>query len=100
VNRREESAMKFIVTFEFNPQGRNEAIARFLATGGPTPTGTTLLGRWTAADFSVGFVLVESDDVKSLTEFALGWTDQIVLKTIPVIEDAELGGLLQRLFPR
>ena len=62
--------MKFMLTFAIKPEikGRDEAIARFKKTGGQTPKGTKLLGRWTAADFSGGFVLIESDDVAALTE--------------------------------
>jgi hypothetical protein len=52
--------------------------------------------RWTAADFSGGFVLLESDDVKALAEFALMWSDLMELTVVPVSEDMELGELLER----
>ncbi len=59
--------MRFILTFTIKPEGkgRDEAIARLKNTGGLAPEGAKLLGRWTAADFSGGFVLLESDDVKA-----------------------------------
>ena len=90
--------MKFIVTFSMKPEtkGRDEAIARFKATGGQPPAGTTLLGRWIAADFSGGFLLLESDDAKALTEFSLTWSDVMELRIVPVIEDAEFVEVLQR----
>jgi hypothetical protein len=90
--------MKFILTFTIKPEGkgRDEAIARFKNTGGPAQEGAKLLGRWTAADFSGGFVLLESDDVKALTEFSLMWSDIMELKIVPVIEDADLGVVLMR----
>ena len=90
--------MKFILTFSMHPDGkaREEAIARFRATGGQPPKGAKLLGRWTAADFSGGYDLLESDDVKALTEFSLMWSDLMALKITPVIEDAELGEVLSR----
>ena len=90
--------MRFMLTFAIKPEskGRDEAIARFKATGGQAPKGAKLLGRWTAADFSGGFVLLESDDGKALTEFALAWSDLMELKIVPVIEDAELGEVLNR----
>lgn len=90
--------MKFIVTFGIKPEmkSRDEAIARFQATGGMPPEGTKFLGRWTAADFTGGFVLVESDDAKSLTEYSLMWTDLIEIRIIPVLEDADLIEVLQR----
>jgi hypothetical protein len=90
--------MKFMLTFTLKPetQGRDEALARFQETGGQPPAGVKLLGRWTAADFSGGFDLLESDDAAALTEFALLWSDLMELKLVPVVEDAELSAVLQR----
>lgn len=90
--------MKFMLTFAIKPEskGRDEAIARFKATGGLPPEGVKLLGRWTAADFSGGFDLLESDDVKALAEFSLMWSDVIETKIVPVLEDADLGVVLTR----
>jgi len=90
--------MKFMLTFTIKPEAksRDEAIARFQKTGGQPPRGAKLLGRWTAADFSGGFDLIESDDVKALTEFALMWSDLIELRLTPVIEDAQLVEVLGR----
>jgi len=90
--------MKFMLTFTIKPEakGRDEAIARFKKTGGQPPNGVKLLGRWTAADFSGGFDLLESDDVKALTEFALMWSDLMELKIVPVAEDTDLIEVLKR----
>jgi hypothetical protein len=90
--------MKFMMTFSFKPESktRDQAIARFKATGGQPPKGAKLLGRWTAADFSGGFVLLESDDAKAITEFSLMWSDLIGLKVAPVLEDGELNEVLNR----
>jgi hypothetical protein len=65
--------MKFMLTFSIKPEGakRDEAIVRFQKTGGMPPKGARLLGRWTRADFSGGFDLLEGEDPKALTEFAL-----------------------------
>ncbi len=91
--------MKFMLTFAFTPEarGRDEAIARFKKTGGQPPAGARLLGRWTAADFSGGSVLLESDDARVLTEFALMWSDVMEVKIVPVLEDHELTETLRRL---
>jgi uncharacterized protein DUF3303 len=96
--RKWESTMKFMLTFSLKPdtKARDEAIGRFKATGGRSPKGAKLLGRWTAADFSGGFDLLEADDVRALTEFSLIWSDLMELKIVPVIEDSELGEVLNR----
>jgi hypothetical protein len=87
-----------LLTFAIKPEikGRDEAIARFKATGGQPGKGAKLLGRWTATDFSGGYDLIQSDDAKALTEFSLMWSDVMELKLIPVIEDGELAQVLSR----
>ena len=91
--------MKFITTFSWKPdtRTRDEGIARFRTTGGQPPAGVKLLGRWTRADFSGGFDLLESDDPRALAEFALMWSDLMELTIVPVLEDQELSEVLQRL---
>jgi hypothetical protein len=97
-NLAKDSTMKFMMTFSLKPEtkGRDEAIDRFKRTGGQPPAGAKLLGRWTAADFSGGFDLLESEDAKALVEFALMWSDLMELRIVPVLEDAELNDVLQR----
>jgi hypothetical protein len=85
-----------MLTFSIKPQTRNEAIDRFRQTGGLPSAGAKLLGRWTRADFSGGFDLVETDDPKALTAFALGWSDLMDLAVVPVVDDKELGEVLRR----
>ncbi len=90
--------MQFITVFTVRPdtKGRDEAIRRFKETGGVPPKGATLLGRWTRADFSGGFALIESDDSQVLLEFALMWSDLMELSIVPVLDDRSLGAVLQR----
>src|SRR5438128_7071593 len=72
-----EVLMKFMLTFTWtpNPQARAEGLGRFQKTGGLPPPGLELLGRWTRADLSGGFDLLETDDPKKLVEFAYMWSD-------------------------
>ena len=88
--------MNFMLTYRFEPHARNDAIARFQATGGRTPKGVQLLGRWTTADLHGGFALLESYDIKALVEFTLGWSDLMELEIVPLIEDNELREVLDR----
>jgi hypothetical protein len=90
--------MKFMMTFEWKPdtRTRTEAIARFRKTGGLPPKSAKLLGRWTRADFSGGYDLIETDDAQALTEFALMWSDLMQLTIVPVLEDAALAEVLDR----
>ena len=88
--------MKFMLSYRFESATRDEAIARFKATGGRTPKGAQLLGRWTTADLHGGFALLESYDIKALVEFTLGWSDLMELEIVPLIEDDELSEVLDR----
>jgi len=88
--------MKFMMTFTFKTEKRNETIARFKETGAQPPKGVTLLGRWARADFSCGFDLLETNDAGALTEFALMWSDLVDITVVPVIEGAEILSALVR----
>lgn len=90
--------MMFMMTFTWtpDPQRRAEGIARFNRTGGLPPEGVKLLGRWTQADLGGGFDLLEADDPGKLAEFAYMWSDLMELKITPVLNDQQLGTVLQR----
>ena len=86
--------MKFMLSFDIDPDFRDQAIARFRAGGGLPPAGATLLGRWTRLDFSGGFDLLETDDPACLLGFALEWSDLMHIEIVPVADDALLGAVL------
>lgn len=90
--------MKFICRYSWVPDGQtqDEAIRRFRETGGQPPAGAKLLGRWTQADFMGGYVLLETDDAKALTQFSLMWSDLMELEIIPVLDDQELVDVLAK----
>lgn len=84
--------MKFMVTFSWQPDAakRAEGIARFKKLGATAPEGAKFIGRLTRADLSGGFVLLETEDPKSLGEFAYTWSDLMDLEIVPVLEDEGL----------
>src|SRR5216110_2930346 len=93
---KERNTMKFMLTFSWKAdvKAQSEGIARFEKTGGQPPKGAKLLGRWTRADFSGGFDLLETDDPNALAEFALMWSDLMDLAIVPVLDEQELKALL------
>jgi hypothetical protein len=90
--------MKMMLTFAFKQdiKARDEAIARFRKSGGQPPKGVRMLGRWTRADFSGGYDLLESDDPRALAEFAMQWSDLMDLTLTPVLDDESLTDVLTR----
>jgi hypothetical protein len=93
-----DGSMKYLLTFALRggKDSRNEAITRFKKTKGEPPKGVKLLGRVTRLDFSKVFVLVETQDVAALAQYALEWSDVFEVQTIPVMDDARLMEVLER----
>ena len=90
--------MKFMLTFEWKEGAKNqdEGIARFAKGKGTPPKGAKLVGRWTRADFYGGFDLIETDDPRTLTEFALSWSDIMRIQIFPVLDDEPLLEVLKK----
>ena len=92
--------MKFLSTWSIRPGCLPEAVGRFLSGQAQPLPGTTLLGRWHKADMSGGFTLSESSDPRALFEFSAMWADLIEIHSSPVIEDAEAGPILAKVFKK
>lgn len=90
--------MKFMMTFNWVPdaQTRAEGLERFRQAAGQPPQGVTLVGRWTRADLSGGYDMLETDDPKKLAEFAYRWSDLMDLEITPILDDAEFSEALKR----
>ena len=92
--------MKFMTTWSAKPETLREAVGRFLAGQGMPAAGVTLLGRCHSADLSGGFSLSESDNPSAVYETAAVWADLLDLKTTLVVEDADAGPVLAKVFSK
>ena len=92
--------MKYMTTWSAQPGTLPEAVSRFLASGGAPAQGVTLLGRWHSLDCSHGFSLYESNNPVAVYESAAVWAELLDLETVPVIEDAEAGPVLAKVFAK
>lgn len=90
--------MKFMLTWSVRPGALKEAANRFLTTGAPPQEGVKLLGRWHNTDMSGGFALFESDSAAALYTGAAQWGDVLEFHSHAVIEDAEAGPALAKVF--
>jgi hypothetical protein len=90
--------MKFMSTWALIPGTIKESVDRFLAGDGAPVEGVTLLGRWHNVDCSGGFSLYETDNAAALHLGAAKWADLIEITTNAVIEDAEAGANLSKVF--
>ena len=90
--------MKFLATWSVRPGALKTAVDRFLAGEAAPRKGVTLLGRWFKVDSSGGASLYETDNPSALFEGAAAWTDLLDIHTSPVIEDAEAGAVMVKVF--
>jgi hypothetical protein len=87
--------MKFMMTYSISTADIDDAIARFLETGGGPTGNVTMINRWHAAAGRFGFVLLEGEDVAAIYQYATEWGDLCDLDITPVLEDEEAGAVLQ-----
>jgi hypothetical protein len=92
--------MKFMSTWSVRPGCLPQAVERFLSGKAQSLPGTTMLGRWHKADMSGGFSLSESDDPKAMFEFAAMWSDLLEIHSGVVIEDADAGPIMAKVFKK
>ncbi|HTW62053.1 MAG TPA: DUF3303 family protein [Terracidiphilus sp.] len=90
--------MKFLSTFAIRPGSVPDAARRFVAGKAAPPPGITLLGRWHKADLSGGFTLYETNDAAAVYAYAAEWAPYLEMHTAPVVEDADAGPILARLY--
>jgi hypothetical protein len=75
-----------------------EAASRFLSGKATPTTGVKILGRWHKTDSSGGYTLFEADDSAALYAFAASWADVLETHSSLVIEDAEAGPALAKIY--
>lgn len=92
--------MKFMSTWTVLPGAVREAVNRFLAGQGQPPEGVKLLGRWHKVDLSGGYVLFETSNPGAFYESAAVWADVLEIHTVPVVEDADAGPVLAKVFKK
>ena len=92
--------MKFLSTWSVRPGCLQEAVGRFLAGQAQPIAGVTLLGRWHKVDLSGGYSLSETDNPSALYEFAAMWVDMLEIHTGVVVEDAEAGPIMAKVFKK
>ncbi|WP_109485480.1 DUF3303 domain-containing protein [Occallatibacter savannae] len=90
--------MKVMATWSIRPGAFKEAVKHFLETGGKPQEGVTILGRWHRTDLSGGFVLFESNDPAAMYAGSAAWGPLVEFHGHVVVEDAEAGAALSKLF--
>ena len=89
--------MKIMVVWRTVPGQYKTAIDQFLKAGGPVPAGAKTLGRWHTPGSTLGWHLIEANDMTLVAQHVGEWADVLGFEVYPVIEDAEAGAAAKKL---
>jgi hypothetical protein len=90
--------MKIFSSYTLRPGCTAEAAKRFLAGQATPPAGLKLIGRWHKTDGTGGYSVFEAENLATVYEFSVSWTDVLEIHDHVVVEDAEIGPALARVF--
>jgi len=87
-----------MIVWKTRPGTYKPAVESFLSKGGPVPPGIKTVGRWHSPGSTLGWHLVEGNDMTALAQHVAEWGDLLDLETYPVIEDAEAASAASKVF--
>ncbi len=90
--------MKVMIVWRTQPGKYKAAVENFLNTGGPMPAGMKTVGRWHTPGSTLGWHLVEGNDLTALAQHVAEWADLLEIETYPVIEDPEAASAATKVF--
>lgn len=90
--------MKVMSMWSVRPGSAKEAVNRFLAGKSAPPPNVKMLGRWHKTDASGGYTLYETDNPAALYEYAVAWADVLEIHSNVVVEDADAGPALAKVY--
>jgi hypothetical protein len=92
--------MKIMIVWKTRPGTYKTAIESFLSGGGKVPPGIKTVGRWHTPGSTLGWHLVEGNDLTALAQHVAEWGSLLELETYPVIEDAEAASAASKVFKK
>lgn len=87
--------MQFMVIFTYEPDQRDEVIARRMELGGELPEGMKLIDEWSQIGGGRVFRVIEGEDAKPALLASHAWSDLGKLEIIPVVNSEKAMQLLQ-----
>ena len=82
--------MLFMCTYTWEPEQRDEVIRRRLEQERIISEGSRPVGEWIVPGEGKGFMLVESQDARTMLGEFMAWSDLMKFEIVPVIEAAEV----------
>ena len=90
--------MKVMIVWKTIPGKYKTAVNAFLEGGGTVPAGAKKLGRWHTPGSTLGWHLIEADDLELVAEHVAEWADLLEIDAYPVLEDAAAGAAAKKAF--
>ena len=90
--------MKVMVVWRTVPGKYKPAIEEFLRGGAPVPKGAKSIARWHALGSTLGWHLIETDNLTALAQHVAEWADLLEIEVHPVIGDAEAGAAAKKVY--
>lgn len=90
--------MKVMVVWKAVPGKYRAAVEEFLRAGGPVPESAKTAGRWHVPGSTLGWHLIETNELTAVAEHVAEWADLLELEVYPVIEDSEAGDVANKVF--
>jgi hypothetical protein len=88
--------MKVMVVWKTVPGKYKAALDQFLSTGAPVPAGAKTVGRWHTPGSTLGWHLIETNDLALVAQHVTEWSDVLASEVYAVIEDAEAGAAAKK----
>lgn len=89
-----------MIVWKTRPETYKPAVESFLRGGGPVPPGIKTVGRWHTPGSTLGWHLVEGNDLGAVAQHAAEWGGFLDLEIYPVIEDAEAASAISKVFKK
>ncbi|MBI4478794.1 MAG: DUF3303 family protein [Acidobacteria bacterium] len=90
--------MKIMIVWKTMPGSYKPAVENFLLAGAPVPPGIKTVGRWHTPGSTLGWHLVEGNDLTAVAQHVAEWANLLELETYPVIEDAEAASAASKVY--
>jgi hypothetical protein len=90
--------MKIMIVWKTQPGKYKTAVEKFLSGGAPVPPGIKTVGRWHTPGSTLGWHLVEGDDLAVVGQHVAEWADLLRVEIYPVIEDTEAATAASKVF--
>ena len=90
--------MKYMIVWKTVPGHYKPAVEQFLRTGGPLPAGLKKVGRWHVPGSTLGWHLMEGDDLGAVAEHVAEWANTLEIEVYPVIEDDQAGAASAKVY--